>query len=291
MSSILIVGNAVLDLILGIGHFPMADEEMRASFRRLELGGNGANTARVLAGLGHRVDLLATLGSDADASRLRELMEEAGLDTRHLVSRARGQTPLSYILLDESSASRTIVHHRALGELGLDDFQGLPHDDYAWIHFEGRNVDQVRRMMAHLAATGFAGRISVEIEKDRPGIEALTEPSDLALFSRAWAQARGYADAPALLVAERSRAARALLSCTWGKRGAWAMEPTGEIHHRPAFAPPRVVDTVGAGDAFNAGMIDALLDDASAQDALYRATRLAGHKIGQQGFAGLGRGT
>lgn len=61
----LVVGNAVLDPIFNVDHYPAEDEGMRASSRRLSVGGNAANTAQVLADLGHRVILLATLAPDA----------------------------------------------------------------------------------------------------------------------------------------------------------------------------------------------------------------------------------
>ena len=289
MPSILIVGNAVLDIVLGIDHYPQEDEEMRAASRRLSLGGNAANTARVLAGLGHEVALLASLAPDADAAELRRLLEEAGVDTRHLVSAAGGHTPVSYILLHEAHGSRTIVHHRDLAELAFGNFRALPLERFAWIHFEGRNVAEVRRMMAQLRESGFAGRVSVEIEKDRPQIDDLMAHADLVLFSRALAETRRFPDAPALLAAAHGLAPGAAMTCTWGDQGAWALDTQGALHHCPAFVPTKVVDTVGAGDVFNAGMIDALLGGAALEQALPAATRLAGTKVGQAGFDGLSR--
>lgn len=283
---ILVVGNAVLDLILQVDHYPAEDEEMRARNRRADLGGNAANTARVLAGRGHAVTLLATLAPDDAAVTLRHLLEAAGVDTRHLLTAPAGHTPVSYILVNDNG-SRTIVHHRDLAELVCTDFQRLPLANYGWVHFEGRNVEAVAGMLAHLRGSGFAGGVSLEIEKPRPGIEALAAQADLVMFSRAYAEARGYADAPALLEAVRALSPQALRTCTWGAAGAWAMTPDGHLHHAPACVPPKVVDTVGAGDVFNAGLIHALATDYSPQDALTQATRLAGRKVGQVGFAGL----
>lgn len=284
---LLIVGNAVLDIILGVDHYPREDEEMRAASRRTDLGGNAANTARVLAGLGHAVTLLAALAPDADAAELQRLLAAAGVGTEHLVTAGGGHTPVSYILLNGANGARTIVHHRDLAELSFEDFLALPLSRYGWAHFEGRNVAETARMMAHLAEGGFAASMSVEIEKDRPGIEALVAHADLVLFSRAYAQACGHGDAPALLAAMGSLAPQAVLTCTWGEAGAWARDAGGRLHHCPAFVPPKVVDTVGAGDVFNAGMVHALAAGADAGLALQAATRLAGQKVGRAGFAEL----
>jgi len=289
MASILIVGNAVLDIILGVDHYPREDEEMRAQSRRTDLGGNAANSARVLAGLGHRVNLLASVAADAEAGELRRLLAAAGVNSRHLVTAAGGRTPLSYILLNPSRGSRTIVHHRDLVELRREDFTALPLQPYAWVHFEGRNIDETQAMLAHLRDAGFPGRVSVEIEKPRPDIEALAAEADLVLFSRAYAEAKGYGDAATLLAAMRGCSSRAILTCTWGAAGAWALAPGGHRLHSPACVPSQVVDSVGAGDVFNAGMIDALLAGAPLDQALAAATHLAGRKVGQPGFAGLSR--
>jgi ketohexokinase len=77
------------------------------------------------------------------------------------------------------------------------------------------------------------------------------------------------------------------MTCTWGEAGAWALEADGRMHHCPAFPPPKVVDTVGAGDVFNAGMIHGLATGADTAQALETATRLAGRKVGLTGFSGL----
>lgn len=131
------------------------------------------------------------------------------------------------------------------------------------------------------------GCISLELEKDRPQIEALMPYADLILFSRALAEARGYSDVPSLLAAMHALAPHAELTCAWGAAGAWAVGRDHVLHHCPALMPDKVVDTLGAGDVFNAGMIAAMTGGADLPSALTQATRLAGRKVGQQGLDGL----
>lgn len=284
---ILVVGNAVLDVILSVDHYPAEDEEMRANARRQAVGGNAANTAQVLAGLGHRVCLLATVAPDAEAQTLAAGLRAAGVDTRRLKHCRRGHTPLSYILLNTAHGTRTIVHHRDLDELAAEDFLALPLATYAWIHFEGRNAVELGEMLRHLRQMPYTGRVSLEIEKDRPGLEALMPLADLLLFSRAYAEARGHCSATSLLAAMGERLTGIAMTCTWGAAGAWACDAHGAIYHAPAQVPPRVVDSVGAGDVFNAGMIHALLAGRDLPAALTAATCLAGQKVGVVGLQGL----
>lgn len=55
-----------------------------------------------------------------------------------------------------------------------------------------------------------------------------------------------------------SESYRATLICAWAEEGADALGPDGQLLHSDAFPPPRVVDTLGAGDTFNASVIFSL---------------------------------
>lgn len=48
---------------------------------------------------------------------------------------------------------------------------------------------------------------------------------------------------------------RATIICAWADRGAMACTPNGIIVQSPAFPPPKVIDTLGAGDTFNAAVL------------------------------------
>ena len=48
---------------------------------------------------------------------------------------------------------------------------------------------------------------------------------------------------------------RAVLICAWAEKGADALGPDGRIIHSDAFPPESLLDTLGAGDTFNAAVI------------------------------------
>jgi fructokinase len=72
------------------------------------------------------------------------------------------------------------------------------------------------------------------------------------------------------------------LAVTRGSRGARLWHRSGESWTRAAEAI-EVVDTVGAGDAFTAGLVDALAGKRSGDEALEAAMKAAGSILGQRG--------
>ena len=82
---------------------------------------------------------------------------------------------------------------------------------------------------------------------------------------------------------------RATVICPWGEDGAMAMTSEGQKSTSPAFPPERVIDTLGAGDTFNAATILALSDGQGIQDAITYGCRVAGAKCGMKGYDGLSK--
>lgn len=284
MSRILVVGNATLDIIHSVEHYPHEDEELRASAQRRQRGGNAANTAVVLAQHGHRVSFAGSLADDAAGREIRAELVRAGIELDHCQVFSEGRSPLSCITHNIQTGSRTIVHFRDLPEYSTEAFAGIPLDEYDWFHFEGRNLPPLRHMLEQLQRVRVDQPISIEIEKRRPGIEQLYGFADVLLFSRAFARACGYPTAMELFAQVQAQAGRAMLISSWGEEGAYARQQPGEGLHEPARMVAKICDSVGAGDTFNAGVIHSLLSGRSLSAALAYANELAAKKLSQYGF-------
>lgn len=289
MARILGIGVATLDIINEVVGYPVEDQELRACSQRHARGGNAANTLTVLSALGHRCQFGGVLAADPAAARIRADLDAHGIDYSACPIEAVGVTPTSCVLLNTLSGSRTIVHYRRLRELGCGDFERLLPPSIDWIHFEGRHLPELRRMLDLCERRGLGDRLSLEVEKPRAGIEGLFGRPRWLFFSRVYAQARGFGDPRAFLREVRPVAPQAGLICAWGTAGAYGLDPDGGECHCPAHLPPVVRDTLGAGDTFVAGVIDAITRGAALCAALEAGSRLAGRKCGQLGFEGLGR--
>lgn len=287
MSRILVVGNATMDIIYSVDHYPAEDEELRASAQQRRRGGNAANTAVVLAQHGHRVSFAGSLADDAAGREI--CMDLAGygveLDTCQHIAQAR--SPLSCITHNLQNGSRTIVHFRDLAEYSDSAFATIPLVEYDGFHFEGRNLERLLPMLDSLAQVRVDQPVFIEIEKPRAGIEQLFSRADILIFSRAFALARGCHTAQDLFTQLAGQTGEALLVCAWAGQGAYARERDGTLLHVPAQRVDRICDSVGAGDTFNAGLIHGLLGGRPLGSALEYANELAAKKLRQPGFAHL----
>lgn len=283
---ILGVGIATLDVVSVVDSYPAEDTEVRALERHHRRGGNCTNSLAVLAQLGHEVSWVGTVADDADSRMLLAAAARERIDTSLRITCTGARTPVSHVVLSRATGSRTIVHHRDLPELAAEAFATVPLQGFDWVHFEGRNVAALGAMLERVR--DFGTRCSLEIEKAREGIESLLGVPDLLVFSRDYARRCGFAGAEPFLQAVPRRPGQVLI-CAWGADGAWAIDEGGAVHHSPAFPPPRVVDTLGAGDALNAACIDGTLRGLTVGATLREACRLAGRKCGLAGLEDLGR--
>jgi ketohexokinase len=288
MARVLVVGIATLDIVNTVPAYPAEDTELRASAQTVCRGGNASNTAVVLSQLGHQCDWAGTLADDVDSEIIRADLASFAINIDAAQTVPDGHSPTSYVTLSEANGSRSIVHYRDLPEYPLAAFQHIDLSGFDWLHFEGRNVAAVRAMLDHAQQQAPNLPRSVEIEKPRDDIESLCEGAGLLLYSRSYAQSRGAIDDPLrFLQAQQRRWPAAEHICSWAEQGAWGVDRQGNVSHSAALDLPRVVDTLGAGDTFNAAIIHAKLAGSCLADGLREACQLAGKKCAQQGLRGV----
>ncbi|KAF8932559.1 hypothetical protein BGZ58_006996 [Dissophora ornata] len=167
---------------------------------------------------------------------------------------------------------------------------------FRWIHFEGRGSD-VYKMIDHVESVyirqGWRHKltISVEFEKgDRPGIKNLLQQADVCFFSKLYAETLGF-DRPEDFLSSIGDFCKpsATLFCCWGAMGAVGLH----LESRTRFSSSAgkidlVVDPVGAGDSFIAGVILALgVRGLDIGRGLRFACELASQKCSQYGFKRL----
>jgi len=279
MAKIWMVGNCVLDLWQETEGFLEPDTEIRAQKLELRRGGNAANSLQVLARLGHQCTLIATLADDLLGQWLQQALTAQGIDSRYCPVIPDSHAPLSTLFSQSGSAHRSIVHYRDLPELSQHQLQALPAIDADWLHLEGRNIDVLKHYLPLWRAQG-TFPISLELEKNRDGLEALLATVDVAIISNDWMQSQK--SAPEYLGQLQQRYPHTCLVWTRGAQGL-SVAMAGEITHLPAKKVP-VCDSNAAGDTFIAGLIHARLQQKNWHQSLQDAMALAERKLQYPGL-------
>lgn len=281
MARILMVGTATLDIVYDLDRYPQENDEVRARGLRVCRGGNAANSVVVLAQLGHVCSFAGMLADVPETAVIEQDFKHYGVDFSCCM-RQLGRPPTSSIYL--TGASRTIVHFRDLPELAASHFFTIDLTPFDWVHLEGRNVVELLQMLQRVREAHPQLPVSLELEKPREGIEAAFGLASLLICSRGYAGHCGHDNPASFLGWMRQHAPQADIVVAWGESGAYGMDKAGTMSHSPAFPPAQIVDTLGAGDTFNAGLIDAMARGLSQPEALRAACSLAGKKCGIPGF-------
>ncbi len=282
MAKILAVGIATLDIVNVVPQYPDQDSEVRAIEQHKIRGGNATNTLSILSQLGHQCHWAGVLIHSPDSQVIIDNLSHHRINTDACWHKTTGIMPTSYITLAQDNGSRTIVHQRDCPEYDFEHFKQIDLNQFDWIHFEGRHIDETTRMLAHLKQQAPTLPCSIEIEKDRPGIHTLLPFADYLFFSKNYALSQGHQQASTLLTDIAQHYATPA-TCTWGSDGAWAIDHVGTQYHHPT---PTILlnDTIGAGDTFNAAMIGQFIKQHSITQALAFATQLASHACQQTGL-------
>ncbi|MFN4262509.1 MAG: carbohydrate kinase family protein [Thioalkalivibrionaceae bacterium] len=294
MARILSTGIVTLDHIIDAARFPSEDHEVRGQRWQTRVGGNAANTAQLLARRGHDAWLACCVPTGTSGDDLIEHLNRAGVQV--VAERVAGTAPTSMILRTPP-AHRTVVHVRDLPEASATVWDTIDTTLVDAFHFEGRNVDVLRALLNRAIQSRIDQPIFLELEKPRVGLIDLAAYADVAMISRAFVtsaeiQHMGWPQAPESFLdawrqrersSGRDREWSPIVTLTWGREGAW-LDTGKERFHRAPSPDLTIIDAVGAGDAFNAGLIDALISGHPPEQALHRAVRLAEAKLGVDGF-------
>jgi len=263
-------------------------------------GGSAANTARWLARLGARVQLVCAVGRDGAGRSLVNQLERDGVTVR--ATRVAGaRTGRIGVLVAPGGERSFVADRRAADRLTPDDVKPEWFERVELVHLPaysllgeplgraGLRAIELGRARGAVVSVDLAsigpllanGRRAARdlISSARPDVLFATEPEAEALLGRYAAD--GLLEYARIAVIKR------------GVRGARvvAREDGVEEPLRFDIATPSVTvaDTTGAGDAFDAGFITAWLAARSTgrpePEALHRAT-LAGHRAAARHLTG-----
>lgn len=282
---ILGIGIATIDIIHTVADFPVEDTKIRALQQRVSRGGNATNTLVILSQLGHQCAWGGMCINESNGLLILQDLEAHHVDTAYCRIESEGYVPTSHIILNQHTGSRTIIHYRNTPEFKFSDFQQIPLSHFNWLHFDLKGDYAETVLMIQWARHRYPVLpISVELEKNYPDLEPIFNAATVLFCSREFAQQQGFKAAADLLTTLHLQQPHLVISCTWGEYGAAAIDSSGDLCYSEAFEPEVILDTLGAGDTFNAGFIDGYGAHLPLADTLRYACQLAGKKCGKIGL-------
>jgi sugar/nucleoside kinase (ribokinase family) len=286
VTSVLAVGDVIDDVIVRPAGPIAEDTDTPSAIERIA-GGSAANTACWLAATGSPAALVASVGRE-DLVRHAALLREQGV-TPHLKPTAG--TTGTIVVLSQGETRAMLTDRGANAETAPEDVTDELLASASVLHvtghvFGGQDRDAGwRDLLARARGSGVTTSVA-------PGSAALLGELGPERFLRIVAgidllvagaeEARLLTGKDDPVEAARALAgAHALVAVTRGGEGS-LLARGGEVLRIPAV-PAEVVDVTGAGDAYAAGLLAALLDGAADAEAGARAASLAAHAVARVG--------
>jgi len=266
--AVLSIGRIYCDLIFtGLQSLPQAGREVFAEDMKMAAGGGAFISAAHLAHAGRAAALVARLGLDGLSRGIEPDLAIDGLDLRFL-ERAEDAGP-QVTVASVIGNDRAFLSRRAGAALPATLSAALQWKDAGHLHIaEFATLHEIPDLVRQAKSAGLS--VSLDPSWDEtliydPGLLAACEGVDIFLPNREEAHAiTGHGEpAAALDVLARHFPIVALKD---GGEGAWLRSTETQAHLAAKDVP--VIDTTGAGDAFNAGFIDAWLEGHDVNSAL-----------------------
>ncbi len=276
---VLCTGRLYCDIVMdGVSALPAPDSEVYASGVTLAAGGGAYITAAYLAAVGRTSGLAVVLPTASFAATIAAELAASGIDLSACPNPPAGSAPQLTVAII-TGGDRAFVTHRAGAAVPETLAAAIATGRYRHLHLgELATLAEAPGVVALARAAGLT--VSVDCGWDtavlaRPDLPELLRGVDVFLPNRAEAEALSrhapIADYAPLVVIKD------------GPAGAEAI--CGALSLRRPSCATRVVDTVGAGDAFNAGFLDAWLTDAKLSDCLDAGAGTAAMALARAGGA------
>ncbi|MBN2629711.1 MAG: ribokinase [Rhodobacteraceae bacterium] len=287
---IVILGIFVADAAYRAERMPRLGETVLGLDFVLGPGGKGSNQAVAAARSGGDVAFLTRLGRDAFADMARDLWAGAGVQAQ-VIEDAGSYTGSAFIFLEAATGQNAIIvapgaaaritpadveSHRALIErAGLFVTQLEQPLDAAAQGLRLARAAGVRTILNPAPAA--------KLTDDMLGLCDLITPNESEAEGLTGVSVASLSDAEAAADRLIARGVGAAI-LTLGEKGV-LYRAGGQSLHVPARASGPVVDTTGAGDAFNGGLATALSEGVDMETALRFGTAVAGISVTGQGAA------
>jgi ribokinase len=293
MVKVVVLGSSGFDLTIRLPRLPGRGETLLGGELHTGPGGKGANQALAARRAGAEVTFLTAFGDDDFGRRIYEHDRAEGLDLAHAKTVSGVANQVALIFVGGDAENLIGVAPGASAWLRPDDIDRLPDSVFdpqgvflASLEVPLETVERGLRRAAGAGMTTVLNPAPADVAlRDRailPLVDVLTPNQEEArALTGMPAENRRQAERAAILL--RQAGARQVI-VTLGPEGCLVVSE-GSTERVSAYAV-NVVDTVGAGDAFNGALAVALAERRSLRDAAAWACAAAAIAVTRPGAQG-----
>lgn len=281
---ITVFGSFAADLMARSPHLPLPGETVKGSVFQMGAGGKGFNQAVAAQKLGADVTLVTKIAHDAFGQLALDTMEQLSMDRSHILYSESVGTGAALIMVDErTSQNAIVVVPGACGQITKEEVERcaplIRESAYLLVQFEV-NLDALELAMqiAHEAGVKIILNPAPFLEVP----DALLAMADMVTPNET--EAEGLTGICVDSEVSAAKAADLLhqkgikqVVITLGGRGVF-VSSDGKQQLIPAFHVD-AVDTTGAGDAFNGGLVAGLAEGMDIWQAAQFASAVAGISV------------
>lgn len=268
-----IAGEINLDLILyGLPQELPTERELLASGFVVTLGSSSAISAHNLAALGNRVGFIGKVGDDPLGKLAVDRLAESGVDVSRIIGAKETGSGVS-VILPHARERHILTYPGTIFELRFEDLDleylaSSRHFHMSSLFLHRALSNRIPELFCFLKRRGLSTSIDTNDDPDEhwDGVlnETLPYVDVLLPNEREVRKITGINDLDQAMATLAQRVPTLVVKL--GDRGAVALRGRERIAARPIGV--KVVDSVGAGDAFNAGFLHEYVQGASLQRCL-----------------------
>ena len=284
-AKIVVVGSFNADLVAYLERMPRPGETVHGDRFATSAGGKGSNQAVAAGRLGAEVTFIGRVGNDVFAELAYEIWDAEGINRDYVSADDEYATGVAPILVDSSGENMIVVVLGANSRLTAADIDAarerIAAADVLVTQLE-INLDMVQYALETAKQLGVATILNpapaAAIPQSLIDLADYLTPNETELETLSGSAGDYTAAARQLLIRDDQRAV-----VTLGAQGAQIVSGAESLTI-PTFAVD-VVDTTGAGDAFNAGLAVALAEGKPLEEAVRFANATAALSVTKPGAA------
>lgn len=290
---VITIGSATKDIIIRTNAGRLIQENNSSASKRLlgfeygakipvlqtydNFGGGGCNVAVGLAILGLNVAARINVGRDLEGLKIKKNLQKYHVATKFISWDEKEKTDLSVVLINEGSDGDHVVFNDKNASQNLSF--NFRHDRPKWFYLsslagqweeflnqvlkyaQNKKISIAFNPGANQLAQGYS-KLKIIFEQLDILILSIDEAADLIL-----SKDRGLSLASSDLARELYSWGPKLVVITENKKGATLYDGV-KVQHQPGQLVEKIIDTTGAGDAFSAGFMAAIVLNKNLETAL-----------------------